>query len=192
MKRSVRTLSAIAGIALIASSLSGCITINESSGPNGKMMNPDEHHESNHSMSITDKKSFAEAMIPHHQQAIDISEFALTNTTNSEVVAIAEKIIGEQAPEIEKMTVWLEGDSADYSMMMDGMLSRAQIAELEAARGDEFDVLYVQYMVQHHEGAVAMAADALGLDDPELSEFANEIIVNQSAEIEELMSLLDK
>lgn len=192
MKRSVRTLSAIAGIALIASSLSGCITINESSGPNGKMMNPDEHHESNHSMSITDKKSFAEAMIPHHQQAIDISEFALTNTTNSEVVAIAEKIIGEQAPEIEKMTVWLEGDSADYSMMMDGMLSRAQIAELEAAQDDEFDVLYVQYMVQHHEGAVAMAADALGLDDPELSEFANEIIVNQSAEIEELMSLLDK
>jgi uncharacterized protein (DUF305 family) len=192
MKRSVRTLSAIAGIALIASSLSGCITINESSGPNGKMMNPDEHHGSNHSMSFTDKKSFAEAMIPHHQQAVDISEFALTNTTNSEVVAIAEKIIGEQAPEIEKMTVWLEGDSADYSMMMDGMLSRAQLAELEAAKDDEFDVLYVQYMVQHHEGAIAMAADALGIDDPELSEFANEIIVNQSAEIEELMSLLNK
>ena len=192
MKRSVRTLSAIAGIALIASSLSGCITINESSGPNGKLMNPDEHHESNHSMAITDKKSFAEAMIPHHQQAVDISEFALTNTTNSEVVAIAEKIIGEQAPEIENMTVWLEGDSADYSMMMDGMLSRAQLAELEAAKDDEFDALYVQYMVQHHEGAIAMAADALGIDDPELSEFANEIIVNQSAEIEELMSLLNK
>ena len=192
MKRSVRTLSAIAGIALIASSLSGCITINESSGPNGKMMNPDEHHGSNHSMSITDKKSFAEAMIPHHQQAVDISEFALTNTTNSEVVAIAKKIIGEQAPEIENMTVWLEGDSADYSMMMDGMLSRAQLAELEAAKDDEFDALYVQYMVQHHEGAIAMAADALGIDDPELSEFANEIIVNQSAEIEELMSLLNK
>ena len=192
MKRLVRASSVVVGLTIIGVGLSGCITINESSGPNGKMMNPDEHHGSNHSMSITDKKSFAEAMIPHHQQAVDISEFALTNTTNSEVVAIAKKIIGEQAPEIENMTVWLEGDSADYSMMMDGMLSRAQIAELEAAKDDEFDALYVQYMVQHHEGAIAMAADALGIDDPELSEFANEIIVNQSAEIEELMSLLNK
>lgn len=192
MKTSVRTLSAIAGIALIASNLSGCITINESSGPNGKMMNPDMHHGSNHSMSITDKKSFAEAMIPHHQQAVDISEFALTNTSNSAVVAIAEKIIGEQAPEIEKMTPWLEGSSADFTMMMDGMLTRAQVKELEAAKDSQFDALYIQYMVQHHEGAIAMAADALGIDDPELSEFANEIIVNQSAEIEELMSLLNK
>lgn len=192
MKTSIRTLSAIAGFALIVFSLSGCITINESSGPKGKMMNPDMHHGSSHSMSITDKKSFAEAMIPHHQQAIEISEYALTNTTNSEVLAIAEKIIGEQAPEIEKMTVWLEADSPDYSMMMDGMLSRAQLRELEAAKDSQFDALYVQYMVQHHEGAIAMAADALGIDDPELSEFANEIIVNQSAEIEELMSLLNK
>lgn len=192
MKTSIRTLSAIAGFALIVSSLSGCITINESSGPKGKMMNPDMHHGSNHSMSIKDKKSFAEAMIPHHQQAVDISEYARENTSNAEVVAIAEKIIGEQAPEIEKMTVWLEGDSADYSMMMDGMLSRAQLRELEAAKDSQFDALYVQYMVQHHEGAIAMAADALGIDDPELSEFANSIIVNQSAEIEELMSLLNK
>jgi uncharacterized protein (DUF305 family) len=191
MKRLVRASSVVVGLTIIGVGLSGCITINESSGPNGKMINPDMHHGSNHSMSITDKKSFAEAMIPHHQQAVDISEFALTNTSNSAVVAIAEKIIGEQAPEIEKMTPWLEGDSADYSMMMDGMLSREQLAELEAAKDDEFDVLYVQYMVQHHEGAIAMAADALGIDDPELSEFANDIIVNQSAEIEELMSLLN-
>lgn len=192
MKRTVRASSIVVGLTLIMVGLSGCITINESSGPNGKMMNPDMHHGSNHSMSITDKKSFAEAMIPHHQQAIDISEFALTNTKNAAVKTIAEKIIGEQAPEIEKMTPWLEGSSDDFTMMMDGMLSRAQVAELEAAKDDEFDALYVQYMVQHHEGAVAMAADALGLDDPELSEFANEIIVNQSAEIEELMSLLNK
>jgi uncharacterized protein (DUF305 family) len=192
MKRLVRASSVVVGLTIIGVGLSGCTTINESSGPNGKMMNPDMHHGSNHSMSITDKKSFAEAMIPHHQQAVDISEFALTNTSNSAVVAIAEKIIGEQAPEIEKMTPWLEGSSADFTMMMDGMLTRAQVKELEAAKDSQFDALYVQYMVQHHEGAIAMAADAVGIDDPELSEFANEIIVNQSAEIEELMSLLNK
>lgn len=192
MNRSVRASAIVMGMAIIGSSLSACITINESHGPNGKMMNPDMHHGSNHSMSITDKKSFAEAMTPHHQQAIDISEYALTNTKNAEVIAMAEKIIGEQAPEIEKMTPWLEGTRADYSMMMDGMLSRAQVAELQSSRDDEFDVLYLQYMVQHHEGAVAMAADALGIDDPELAEFANKIIVNQSSEIEEIMSLLTK
>lgn len=192
MKQTVRASSIVVGLTLIGVGLSGCVTINESSGPNAKMVNPDMHHESNHSMSISGKKSFAEAMIPHHQQAVDISEYALENTSNAEVVAIAKKIISEQDPEIEKMTPWLEGDNADYSMMMDGMLSRAQVAELEAVKDAAFDALYVQYMIQHHEGAIAMAADALGIDDPELSEFANRIIVNQSAEIEELMSLLNK
>ncbi len=192
MKRLVRASSIVIGLTLTGFGLSGCITINESTSPNSKIMDPNSHHGSMHSMSITDKKSFAEAMIPHHQQAVDISEFALTNTSNAEVLSMAEKIISEQSPEIEKMTPWLEGARADYSMMMDGMLSTSQVEELRSAKNEEFDQLYVQYMIQHHEGAVAMAADALGIDDPELSKFANEIIVNQSAEIEELMSLLNK
>jgi uncharacterized protein (DUF305 family) len=148
-------------------------------------------HGSSHSMTIKDKQSFAEAMIPHHQQAVDISEFAAQNTTNPGTLAIAEKIISEQGPEIEKMTPWLNGKSVDYTMMMDGMLSTTQINTLRGVKNADFDMLYVQYMIEHHEGAVKMAADALGLDDPELTDFANEIIVTQSAEIEELMALLN-
>ncbi len=177
----------LVGSSLLVASLTGCVTVNSRPGNNDM---PGMNHGSGHSMYITDKKSFAEAMVPHHQQAIDISEFAASNTSNADILAIAEKIIGEQAPEIDKMTVWLEGKSVDYSMMMDGMLSPAQVAELKSAKESEFDQLYVEYMIQHHEGAVAMAADALGIDDPELSEFANTIIVTQSAEIEELLALL--
>jgi len=189
MRKTLKAVSIVFGLTLIGFSLSGCVTINESAGPNGKM-DGSSHHGSDHSMNITDKKSFAEAMVPHHQQAIDISEFAASNTSNAGILAIAEKIIGEQAPEIDKMTLWLEGKSVDYSMMMDGMLSPAQVAELKSAKESEFDQLYVEYMIQHHEGAVAMAADALGIDDPELSEFTNTIIVSQSAEIKELLALV--
>jgi uncharacterized protein (DUF305 family) len=77
-------------------------------------------------------------------------------------------------------------------MKMDGMLSTTQVNTLRGLKEADFDQLYAQYMIQHHEGAVKMAADALGLDDPELTDFANEIIVTQSAEIEELMALLNK
>ena len=189
MKRTSKLVAFVAGAALLGLSLSGCATTNTPNGADGKQMDPNMHHGSNHSMSITDKQSFAEAMIPHHQQAVDISEFAAQNTTNLRLLAIAEKIISEQGPEIEKMTPWLNGKSVDYTMMMDGMLSTTQINTLRGVKEADFDMLYIQYMIQHHEGAVKMAADALGLDDPELTDFANEIIVTQSAEIEELMAL---
>lgn len=203
MKRTSKLLTYVVGSALLGLSLSGCAANTSTTGSNGKIMDPNiygpgMHHGlidpnyqqgSEHSMSITDKQSFAEAMIPHHQQAIDISELAPQNTTNPGILAIAEKIISEQGPEIEKMTPWLNGKSVDYTMMMDGMLSTTQLNTLRGVKESDFDMLYVQYMIQHHEGAVKMAAAALGLDDPELTDFANEIIVTQSAEIEELMAL---
>ncbi len=189
MKRTSKIGALVLGAALLGLSLSGCASTNTPNGADQKQMAPESQHGSDHTMSITDKQSFAEAMIPHHQQAIDISEFAPQNTTNQGILAIAEKIISEQGPEIEKMTPWLNGKSVDYTMMMDGMLSTTQINTLRGVKEADFDMLYIQYMIQHHEGAVKMAADALGLDDPELTDFANEIIVTQSAEIEELMAL---
>jgi uncharacterized protein (DUF305 family) len=75
-------------------------------------------------------------------------------------------------------------------MMMDGMLSQVQLTALRTSKDGDFDKLYVQYMIEHHEGAVQMASDALAISDPELSEFANAIIVAQTAEIAELLALL--
>lgn len=190
MKKTARFGTFILSTALLGLSLSGCAAIGIPSGTNGKHSDPNMHHGSNHSMSITDKQSFAEAMIPHHQQAIEMSGYAPTNTSNPSILAIAEKITSEQGPEIEKMTPWLEGKAVDVNMVMEGMLSPVQLTALRAAKDDAFDKLYVQYMIEHHEGAVKMAADALGVGDPELTDFANEIIDTQTAEIEELMALL--
>ncbi len=181
-------LVAFGAAALLGLSLSGCAASNNTAGDDN-MGGMD--HGSNHSMSITDKQSFAEAMIPHHQQAVDMSALAETNTSNPGILAIASKITSEQGPEIEKMTPWLEGKSVDSTMMMNGMISPIQLAALRTAEGATFDKLYVQYMIEHHEGAVIMAADALGVDDAELTDFANEIIVVQSEEIEELLALLN-
>ncbi|NBR65423.1 MAG: DUF305 domain-containing protein [Micrococcales bacterium] len=187
-----KIFSSVAGISLLALSLTGCATNASPTGTNGKMMAPNMDHGSMHTMAITDKQSFAEAMIPHHQQAIDMSNYAITNTSNPEVLAIAEKISSEQGPEIDKMTPWLAGKSVDYSMMMTGMISPMQLATLQVSKDGDFDKLFIQFMIQHHDGAVSMAGEAIGVNDPELTDFANEIIRTQSAEIEELMALQNK
>jgi uncharacterized protein (DUF305 family) len=189
MKITFKLGSLLIGSSLTVASLTGCVTVNSHPGNNNM---PGMNHGLGHSMYITDKQSFAAAMIPHHQQAIDMSSYAITNTANSEVLALAAKITSEQGPEIIKMTPWLDGKSLDYMMMMDGMLSPIQLSALRSSKDEDFDKLYIQYMVQHHEGAIKMAADALKVDDKELTNFANEIIVTQSAEIEELVALLKK
>lgn len=186
MRRQSKSALAV-GILLILG-LSACST--PGTDASSDKLDSSEHHGMSHSMSITDKQSFALAMIPHHQQAVVMSEFAKANSTNPEVLAIAEQIIAEQSPEVELMTPWLEGKEVDTNMMMEGMLSTAQLEELESTSGDAFDKLYLEYMIMHHEGALVMAGDAVGLDDQELADFANQIIRTQSAEIETLMQLL--
>jgi uncharacterized protein (DUF305 family) len=186
MKKTYKFGSLVVAVALLGFSLSGCAASNKKAGDDMGGMD----HGSSHSMTITDKQSFAEAMIPHHQQAIDMSAYAQTNTSNGDILAIAAKITAEQGPEIDTMTPWLEGKSVNYMMMMDGMLSPVQLTALRTSKDGDFDKLYVQYMIEHHEGAVQMASDALAISDPELSEFANAIIVAQTAEIAELLALL--
>ena len=187
MKKTYKFGSLIVAVALLGFSLSGCAASNNNAG--GDDMGGMDHG-SGHSMTITDKQSFAEAMIPHHQQAIDMSAYAPTNTSNPEIIAIAEKITAEQGPEIGTMTPWLEGRTVNYMMLMDGMLSPVQLTALRTSKDGDFDKLYVQYMIEHHEGAVQMASDALAINDPELTDFANAIIVAQTAEIAELLALL--
>jgi uncharacterized protein (DUF305 family) len=149
-----------------------------------------DHSMMGHTMTITDKKSFALAMVPHHQQAVVMSNFALKNTMNPQLLEIARQIIAEQEPEIQKMTPWLEGSPVNENMVMDGMLTTAQLAELSAATGSVFDRLYVEYMVMHHQGAITMAEIAITLPDSELVMFASAIIEAQTAEIQTLSQIL--
>ena len=145
---------------------------------------------SGHNMSISDKQSFALAMIPHHEQAITMSELAKTNTTNPKVLAIAEQISSEQSSEIEQMTPWLKGKAVDYNLLMEGMLTDTLLEDLANAKGAEFDKLYVKLMVIHHDGAISMATVGTKTSDSELVEISQEIIRVQTLEIETLREIL--
>jgi len=142
---------------------------------------------------------FAQMMIPHHEQAVVMSDLALDPARGASpaVVALAEQIRAAQAPEIEQMQAWLDGQDAgmggDHSGHggMEGMLSDEQIAALGAAEGAEFDRLFLEGMIAHHEGAVAMAEDVRADgDDPELAALADAIIAAQEQEIAEMRALL--
>jgi len=141
---------------------------------------------------------FAEMMIPHHSQAVTMSDYALSNTTDAEVLALAEKIKAAQAPEITQMEGWLTASGIDptsvnlgeHAMHMDGMLSDAQLAELKAATGAEFDKLYLTYMIQHHEGAITMAHMVINSANPEAKKLGEAITSTQQQEIDYMKQLL--
>ena len=152
----------IAGIAAL--SLAGALTFTgctidlggTNSDSNGMMNNSMmDNNQSASDFSGTDIM-FAQMMIPHHQQAVDMSTLAETRTTNPEVLALAKQIKDAQAPEIEQMTAWIDAAGAgmemSHDMGMGGMLSDEQMTALDNAQGAEFDKLYLEGMIAHHEG----------------------------------------
>ena len=189
----------IAGITAVALagaiSLAGCTTNlggNDSNGTmDGGMMG---NNKSASAFSGTDIM-FAQMMIPHHQQAVDMSTLAETRTTNPEVLALAKQIKDAQAPEIKQMTAWIEssGSSTDmgHDMGMGGMLTDEQMTALENAQGAAFDKLYLEGMIGHHEGALQMAKMIENSDNAEAKELAANIIKSQSAEIEKMKQMLE-
>ena len=140
---------------------------------------------------------FAQMMIPHHEQAIEMSEIALdpASGASAAIQDLAIRIRDAQDPEIELMkgflTTWgapvNPEDGMDHSSMMEGMLTVEELDELAGLQGSEFDVRWAQAMIAHHKGAVAMAEDVLADGkNAETRKLAEEIIANQQAEIDEL------
>jgi uncharacterized protein (DUF305 family) len=145
---------------------------------------------------------FAQSMIPHHEQAVEMAEIALDPTVGAspEIVDLATRIQGAQDPEIQTMTAWLEewGEPTQMDLSeghdmsgMEGMMSAEEMDALAAASSTEFDQLWAEMMIAHHEGAISMAADVQedGVN-PEVNALAGEIIEAQSSEIDELRQLL--
>ncbi|NYI99354.1 uncharacterized protein (DUF305 family) [Nocardioides thalensis] len=154
-----------------------------------------------------DDVAFMQMMIPHHAQALAMSKLAPSRASSPEVKAMARRILAAQRPEIITMAAWLTDrgvavpkatdDPADYDHgehghdTMHGMLTAAQMRELRAASGREFDRLFLTGMIQHHEGAIAMAdAVATGGTDVQVTEIANDIVIGQGAEIGRMRELL--
>lgn len=137
---------------------------------------------------------FAQMMIPHHQQAVDMSAMAETRSTNPEVLALAKQISASQEPEIEQMRGWLTraGASMDmgHEMHMDGMLSDGQMTRLSIATGPEFDRLFLEGMIAHHEGAIAMSSMIADSSNAEAAKLGSDIVTSQAAEIADMQKLL--
>ena len=146
---------------------------------------------------------FAQEMIPHHAQAIDMARLVAERSETPDIVALAEQIEAAQEPEIELMSGWLEewgedvpdSASTDHDSMdhgpMSGMMSAEQMDELAATSGEAFDRMFLELMIEHHEGAIAMAQQVLeqGADE-DVKRVAEEIIEVQQAEIDNMRGLL--
>ena len=140
---------------------------------------------------------FAQMMIPHHQQALDMSELALQLGQTPELVDLAAQIRDEQDPEIAQMRSWLEKAGAPEEMGhgshgMDGMLAEEQMAALLSATGSEFERLFLEGMIAHHEGAIAMAQMVLDSDNSEVRALAEAIVSSQLAQIDFMKTLLSR
>jgi len=140
-----------------------------------------------------DDIAFAEMMIPHHEQAIEMSEIALLNTTNPEVLQVAQEIKDAQSPEIELMKSWAGVKvSIHAGHMMEGMLSEGELNDLREAKGQEFDRLFLQGMIKHHEGAIEMAQEVATSMNKEVADLSAAIITAQQLEIAVMKELLLK
>ena len=145
---------------------------------------------------------FMRGMIPHHQQALEMSRLAPDRTNSPELLEIAGKIEAAQGDEIAFMEQWLtsRGESIDQSHAhtghhtMKGMATEAQIASLAAASGVEFDRQFLSLMIAHHEGAIDMVEALMeqpgSAYDPTLFEFTTDVSNDQSKEIELMHGLL--
>lgn len=147
---------------------------------------------------------FLRGMISHHAQAKEMSELADERTNNEAVLALADRIFLSQDDEIQMMQGWLEDRGlaapdmdAHHAMdfdLMPGMISDEQFAALREASGPEFDRLYLEYMIEHHLGALEMVENLLdqrgSAQDPVLYQFTSDVTSDQTSEIERMDLLL--
>jgi uncharacterized protein (DUF305 family) len=144
---------------------------------------------------------FMQGMIAHHAQAIYMSRLAAGREASPRLLKFAIKIDQSQQGEIKLMREWLRANgqfapdtSAWRHMSMPGMLTETQLAELDAAKGPEFDRLFLTFMIQHHEGALKMVDDLFATrgagQDVDVSVFANDVQTVQTAEIGTMRQML--
>jgi uncharacterized protein (DUF305 family) len=150
--------------------------------------------------------AFAQGMIPHHAQAVVMADMALAQSTSPAVTELATQIKAAQTPEIEQLTKWLQAwgqpvpdpnGSMDLSMsdmdgmMMSGIMSDADMARLGNATGTDFDSMWLEMMVQHHEGAISMARDEVTSGKFVATKaLAESIVTSQQAEIDTMTMLM--
>ena len=155
-----------------------------------------------------DDIAFAQQMVPHHSQALDMAKLVPSRSTNPKVIDLASRIEKAQDPEIQQMQGWLtawgapstssmpgmtHGSMPGMSGSMPGMMSDADMQKLEQAKGAEFDKMWLDMMIKHHQGAVEMAKTELTKgSNADAKALAQKIIDAQQAEITEMQGLLSQ
>jgi uncharacterized protein (DUF305 family) len=206
----------LAGMAGIAAAQDTPIVQPGAPGQDARALSAEEAIEIANSSYSRDDVVFMQNMIPHHAQAVEMAALVAERTNNDEIKDIAGRITASQADEIEFMRGWLtergehapgateghaghgahagHGDLSEEMMLNMGMASMDQMAALAAATGTDFDRQFLTLMIRHHEGAVTMVKDLQLLPgsayDPVLFKFTNDIVNDQTAEIERMNVLL--
>ncbi|MDO8307189.1 MAG: DUF305 domain-containing protein [Actinomycetota bacterium] len=151
--------------------------------------------------------AFAQLMIPHHAQAVEMADLALQQGTSPDVLSLASQIKAAQGPEIEQMRGWLgawgapeqmdgaegddHGDMDMGGMNASGMMTDEDMNSLMNASGEEFDRMWLQMMITHHQGAIQMAEQVLAdSTNPDVIALADAVVAGQTAEIDAMQQLL--
>lgn len=191
MKIRAAAVTAITLTALIA--LSGCANTTSNGGMHDDMPGMGASASAG-DVNQTDIQ-FTMMMIPHHQQAIEMSDVILAkDDIDEQVTALAEQIKAAQGPEIEQMESWLDDwgtGMGDMGGMGDGMMSPADMQALEGATGDEASRLFLEQMIEHHQGAIEMAQNEVDNgQNADVLALAQNIITSQTAEIATMEEIL--
>ena len=155
---------------------------------------------------------FMSGMIPHHAQAVIMAGWAPSHGARKDVAILCERIVVGQRDEITMMQNWLQDrgqpvpdatstrhkmkmNGMEHEMLMPGMLTDEEMAELDRARGPEFDRLFLIGMIKHHQGAIDMV-DVLfkaygAAQDETVFKFANDVFADQSIEIDRMNKMLE-
>lgn len=176
-----RLFSAFALTLITVLSLAACGT-GSSGGSNGDFNDADV--------------TFAQEMIPHHKQAVEMAQMARTNAEASQVKNLAAEIDAAQGPELETMQGWLKSWDKSEDLMSDhsgmaGMMSSDDMRALQQAKGAAFDEMFLTMMIAHHEGAIEMAkAEQIDGQNADAKALAEDIERAQTSEIAEMKALL--
>ena len=139
---------------------------------------------------------FALMMIPHHEQAISMSETALKKSRNQAILKLSNQIKSLQGTEKSQLAYWLKAtDSSmtmDHDMQMSGMLTTKELASLKRLTGTQFDRTFLQLMIKHHQGAIEMLDLISDSRNAEAKALAKAIKSAQSKEITSMKLLLNK
>lgn len=193
---STRLTAALAGLAAVAA-LSSCSTATkEDHGAHATSASSaaaPAHDE--------DDVMFAQMMIPHHQQAVELAALVPDRSTDPALIKLAAAISAQQQPEIDTMTAALRQwgvnpdemahGSGHAGMTMQGMVDDATMVKLEALKGPEFDALWLKSMIGHHQGAIAMAkVEITDGTNPAMIAMAKDIVSAQQSEIDQMNTML--